>query len=153
MSTQFKKKNSIFNYNSLYLLIHFIIFFCGIESQPRSKIKSEIKITFENNGNYKYISDYYFENYKNKISSITTYGKTYCHKRSSNICEVKEYGKTITLNFEQNINVCEYMFKGLTNIIEIDLSGFDSSNCVSMAYMFQNCNKLENIIKYNIWKY
>ena len=142
MSTQFKKKNSIFNYNFLYLLIHIIILFCGIESQ----YKNRIIITFENNGNYKYISDYYFENYKNKISSITTYGKTYCHKRSSNICEVKEYQKTIILNFDRNIKVCEYMFKGLTNIIEIDLSGFDSSNCVSMAYMFQNCNKLENII-------
>ena len=76
MSTQFKKKNSIFNYNFLYLLIHFIILFCGIESQSRSKIKSEIKITFENNGNYKYISDYSFKYYKIKPSSITTTGNT-----------------------------------------------------------------------------
>ena len=38
-----------------------------------------------------------------------------------------------------------YMFSGCSNLSEIDLSGFDTSNVISMTYMFANCNNLSNL--------
>ena len=56
----------------------------------------------------------------------------------------------VTINFENQIESCEKMFDGLTNIIEIDLTNFDTSIVTSMASMFNGCSNLEKITLSNI---
>ena len=73
-------------------------------------------------------------------------------------CYLPEDVNNITLQFSEQIKSCENMFLNLNNIIEVDLSDFDSSQVTNMAMMFKNCpnlisvdlsntsrNKLENI--------
>jgi len=51
----------------------------------------------------------------------------------------------ITIKFNNKITSCEYMFEGMTNIIEIDLSNFDASNIINMNRMFKDCINLKKI--------
>ena len=51
----------------------------------------------------------------------------------------------ISLRFENKISTCELMFRDLDNIIEVDLSDFDTSEVTSMRQMFSYCTKLEKI--------
>ena len=51
----------------------------------------------------------------------------------------------VTLIWNQKINTCDNFFKSSTNIIEIDLSNFDSSIVTSMKSMFENCQQLKYI--------
>jgi len=60
-------------------------------------------------------------------------------------CQLASGRNNITLVFEDEVTSCERMFYVLTNIKEIDLSGFDSSKVTNMKSMFQNCTDLEKI--------
>ncbi len=51
----------------------------------------------------------------------------------------------VTLIWMKKINTCEYLFNSSNNIIEIDLSNFDTSLVTSMKGMFENCEKLQYI--------
>ena len=51
----------------------------------------------------------------------------------------------ITLKFEGDVTSCKYMFQGCSNIIEIDLTYFESSNVQDIDYMFDGCTSLNNI--------
>ena len=51
----------------------------------------------------------------------------------------------ISLKWYTKITSCYSMFIYRSNIIEIDLSKFDSSSVVSMNYMFMNCSSLKSI--------
>ena len=63
---------------------------------------------------------------------------------------IKSYTFTEDLNyviikFNNPIESCEKMFNGLDNIIEIDLSNFDTSKVKSMSRMFNDCLNIEKI--------
>ena len=60
-------------------------------------------------------------------------------------CILNEDKNSIALKFDYQINSCESMFQSLYNIIEIDLSNFNSSKVTSMSYMFEGCSNLEKI--------
>jgi len=47
-------------------------------------------------------------------------------------CQLASGRNNITLVFEDEVTSCERMFYVLTNIKEIDLSGFDSSKVTNM---------------------
>lgn len=51
----------------------------------------------------------------------------------------------ITLKFKNDITDCSCMFLSCENIINIDLSSFNSKNVINMANMFENCYNLNNI--------
>ena len=51
----------------------------------------------------------------------------------------------IKLVWNQPISDCSNMFKDCKNILEIDLSNFDSSSVIDMKYMFDNCQSLTSI--------
>ena len=51
----------------------------------------------------------------------------------------------VTIKFDDDITSCKNMFSGLNNIIEIDLSNFDTSKVTDMDSMFYMCTNLENI--------
>jgi len=59
-------------------------------------------------------------------------------------CKYKFENKivTIKMKFEKKINNFYRMFANITNIIEVDLSQFDTSLVNNMAYMFENCTSL-----------
>ena len=48
----------------------------------------------------------------------------------------------ITMRWESQITTCKYMFYGLSNITNIDLSNFDISEVTEMKYMFYGCKSL-----------
>ena len=54
----------------------------------------------------------------------------------------------ITMKWNNALTNCSYMFYGLSNIKEIDLSYFDFSQVTDMTFMFQKCYNLE-YIKFN----
>ena len=49
------------------------------------------------------------------------------------------------LNVCQSVTYCNNMFYQCPNLTEIDLSSFDTSECVSFGNMFQSCPKLTNV--------
>ena len=52
---------------------------------------------------------------------------------------------TIIIKWNFTLTNCSYMFSGKKNIIEIDLSQFDTSLVKSMDHMFMNCSSLTSI--------
>ena len=64
-----------------------------------------------------------------------------------NKIELNNSENIIKLSWSGQILSCENMFANLTNILEIDLSNFDSSSVTSMKSMFSNCSSL---IKLNL---
>ena len=60
-------------------------------------------------------------------------------------CNLEFDINSIILSFNDNINSCENMFLGLSNIIEIDLSNFDFSYVTTMKSMFKDCKHLKKI--------
>ena len=56
----------------------------------------------------------------------------------------------ITLIWTNSIENCLNMFKGLRNIISIDMSKFDFSKVYNMAYMFYDCSSLKYLNLNNI---
>ena len=51
----------------------------------------------------------------------------------------------ISLKWDKNIENCDSMFMYRNNIIEIDLSKFDTSSVTTMKYLFLGCSLLESI--------
>ena len=68
-----------------------------------------------------------------------------CHSNecNSHLCN-------LTITFDNFVESCINMFNGLDNIIEIDLSNFDTSKVTNMAEMFSGCSNLGKIIFGNI---
>jgi len=72
--------------------------------------------------------------------------KKYNYKKSFKPEKEGLYEIKIKLYFK--IKDCSYMFCGCSNIINIDLSSFDTKKVSNMSFMFYNCSKL-NLIKIN----
>ena len=51
----------------------------------------------------------------------------------------------IKIKFKNKINDCKKMFKNCKNIVNIDLSSFDTKNVIDMSEMFSGCSGLVNI--------
>ena len=62
----------------------------------------------------------------------------------SRTCKYKFPNKLVTINIIWNRNIinCYKMFANISNIIEIDLSQFNTSLVKYMNYMFSNCKSL-----------
>ena len=79
---------------------------------------------------------------------------------NGNITEIKDFGKIdigdskeineAILIWNNKLDSCDSLFKSSINIIEIDLSNFDTSIVTSMARMFDDCKNLKNINLSNI---
>ena len=61
----------------------------------------------------------------------------------------KDYNN-VTIIYEDKLNSCENMFNGITNITEIDLTEFDTSEVTNMDFMFNQSINLEKITFGNI---
>ena len=66
------------------------------------------------------------------------------------IYAIKKGTYDIKLIFKMNIKNCFEMFRMCNNVIEIDLSCFDTSDVTNMGYMFSFCGNLKKINLVNI---
>ena len=57
----------------------------------------------------------------------------------------KEGIYNIKLQFNINIQDCSFMFYNCENIIDINLSSFDTRDVTDMSYMFYGCKKITNL--------
>ena len=57
----------------------------------------------------------------------------------------KEGIYTIRIEFNIQMTNCSYMFYECDNIIEADLSNFDSQNVTDLSFMFTECEKIKSI--------
>ena len=53
---------------------------------------------------------------------------------------------SINIKFKTFLKDCSHMFHGCEEIIEIDLTSFDSNQTTNMGFMFAGCSNLKNII-------
>jgi len=100
---------------------------------------SEIHLIIQGNGTQNILNS----NYEFDPSEVLVNGvkDDTCKK----ICNLTEDINNITLKFENPIKSCENMFRNLKNIIEIDLSNFDSSEVTSLFSMFRDCSSINLI--------
>ena len=105
---------------------------------------SKIKLVIEGGGEQKMINDAFYIN-PSKVFINGIY-KESCIRT----CDLSFGINNVTLEFDDIINKCDFMFSGLSNITEIDLSDFDTSKVVYMSNMFSYCTKLKKINLWNI---
>jgi len=131
-----KRKDETIYSQMIFILIH-LIFIANVQSKEKSEInliiisQEKIELNFLSNLFYKEPSDVII----NEVS------KPLC-KRS---CELMDGLNNITIKFNNFIESFENMFEGITSIIEIDLSNFDSSRVTNMYRMFSDCINLQKI--------
>ena len=117
----------------------------------KNKKKNENKITLKLNVEKKdlsnkiyFLNDSYQKKFIDKskielfINNIKSDYKKYIKPKEKGVYE-------ITLKFKDEIKDCSNMFLGCENIIDIDLSSFNTTNVKNMSRMFENCYNLTNI--------
>ena len=69
-------------------------------------------------------------------------------KIGEKICSVylsNKNNNTIKIKWKNNLKSCRFMFLSMSNIVEIDLSNFDTSSVTDMSYMFYYCFSLSSL--------
>ena len=64
--------------------------------------------------------------------------KKYKYKTNHKFRKKGEY--IIKLKIKALLKDCNFMFSGCKNIIDLDLSSFDTKNVINMEYMFLGCS-------------
>ena len=143
----YKSKNNFILNSSKYSIFFTIIFFLSFISVYNINIKiffSEIKLVIRgNNTQYILSKEFDFEPDQVLVNGIL---KSSCNKT----CYLDKDLNNITIIFNNNLESCSNMFKNLNNIIEVDLSNFDTSQVTLMDSMFDNCSNLKKITFDNI---
>ena len=133
-----KKINIQFNSNKFSLKMFFIALLI-IEKVINLDFNNSITIIINETGIQNILSyEYYIYNirpYKIYINDKYQNHSYYQYNLTNNISK-------ITMIFNQKLTNCYKMFYGLSNIISIDLSNFDSSNVINMGYMFFDLRKI-----------
>ena len=115
------------------------------------------KVNFENSPDYiLYIKNEHEKILKNVIKELNSYNtQLYINDlkvRFSNYFIPKNEGiYLIKLVFNKKMINCCFMFSCCKNIIEIDLSNFDTSKVVNMSGMFYECESLEHLSGISKW--
>ena len=84
-------------------------------------------------------------NYGFKYNPSEVYINGIRNESCNKVCYLPLDENNVTLIFEDQIKTLQYLFHGLKNIKEIDLSNFDTSKVTSMFMMCCNCSNLEKI--------
>ena len=136
MIFQTNPKSLLMNYK---IIIFLLLFNLNFEKNARLLQNNEYKIhlVIQGNGEQNLLSDSFSE-IPQKV--LVNGDDSNCSKS----CNLTEEKNSITLIFNSELSICENMFKGLQNILEVDLSNVDIS-CNNMNYMFTNCTNLEKI--------
>ena len=105
---------------------------------------NEIFIKINGSGTQKILnSDYIY-----KPSQVYVQGNStsYLVDDYNRIAGLQNNENTIIMKWDDKLQNCSYMFSGLNNIIEVDLSKFDISEVRITKFMFSDCINLKNII-------
>ena len=125
----------------LLVILKFILSNSIIESLEINLINgiSEIKLVIHGIGRQSLLSN----NFNIEPFEVLVNGKKEdsCKKE----CNLEEDINNITLKFDKQIESCYYMFREINNMIEIDLSNFDTSKVTSFDHMFSKCSSLEKL--------
>ena len=130
-----------------YSLIYFISFSIllkiviihSINLRSLNSCDSLIHLIVEGNGTQSLLSnDFNIEPDEILINGVKDIS---CKK----VCNMAEVINNVTLIFINQIDSLENMFKGLNNIIEADLSNFDTSYVTTMSSMFKDCFNLLSV--------
>ena len=141
-----KKLNlSTFKYSITFTFI--IIFFVSLISIYNKDIKiyfSEINLIIRGKNEQNILSEEFsFDPDQVFVNGILNNS---CIKT----CFLNNELNDITIIFNNNLESCSNMFKNLDNILEVDLSNFDTSKVTLMDSMFYNCTNLKKITFNNI---
>ena len=100
---------------------------------------SEIYLVIKGNGTQKLLNN----SFKFEPSEVLVNGNKDDSCRKT--CDLTGDKNNITLIHEDQITYCTNMFRELTNVIEVDLSNFDTSKVTHMHAMFHMCSNIEKI--------
>ena len=154
LKNSFRIYKVIFGFQNKFitLIINFLIMFnliASINSKSNRFYKSrklyllnEIKIKIKGNGTQEIFNS---EDYSNNPPSIVLLNGNNVSLDGNQLTNLIEEENNITLIWENKLTNCDYMFRFLDNILEVDLSNFDASEVTSMNYMFSYCDNLISI--------
>ena len=154
--------NSLFIYQ---ILIYFIILYFIINISKEEEYfhpTSKITLTIKGTGKQRILSDKsFFYYYTNRIfikpcsfnyipDDILVNGVSQKNKDKF-VYNLKDQINTITIIWNNQITNCCSMFRGLSNILKIDLSNFNTSLVTDMSSMFEGCSSLTslNLLNFN----
>jgi len=105
---------------------------------------NEIFIKINGSGTQKILnSDYIYKPNRVYVQGNST---SYLVDNYNRIAGLQNNENTIIMKWDDKLQNCSYMFRGLNNIIEVDLSKFDISEVRITKFMFSDCINLKNII-------
>ena len=113
-----------------------------------NEIRIEVKINKEDiNKNIYFLDNTVFSSYLNELNQLNTelYINDNKFEYQKYFIPEKEGVFNIKLKINTFIKDCSHMFYGCKNIINIDLSSFNSKNVTNMSFMFYDCINLEKI--------
>ena len=130
-----------FLYSRLKILFILSTFFISMQDLRHIQVyQSEINLVIKGKGNSYFLNNTFYST----PSEVIINGKT-IDPPANNKYNFEEDINSVTIKFNNVIKSCEYMFNGLANVIEIDLSNFDASKVTNMYSMFLECSNLERI--------
>ena len=138
------KRKSILNLLILNRYINLFAYTIIFSFILTTRAVSEIKLIIEGGGNQALLNATFNKDPSEVI--VNEESRSNC-KKSCNLPNIINY---ITLKFDDYITSCDNMFYGVNNIIEIDLSNFNTRRVTSMCSMFRECVKLTSITFGNI---
>jgi len=140
--------NSLILYS--FIFINYSSVLCIFNKSSLLFKSSEITLKTKGTGNIKIISDSFFPNYIPTNILINDVPKT----QITNAYNLGYYNNndinTIRIIWDSNPTSTISMFSGCNNIIEMDLSKFDTSQVDIMTDMFLGCSSLTSINLSNI---
>ena len=115
-----------------------MILFIGLFLQSGEQF--EIKLVIQGNHGQNFLYELYggFNPSEVTVNEGTTY-------YNSRWCDCNQDINNVVIKFGSLLNSCENMFRLVSNIIEIDLSNFDTSKITSMSFMFSQCTNLKKV--------
>ena len=142
-----KFKNKFLYYHINLLITIFTIFLCKIYSSEKILLNlikldfnSEITITIKGNNEQNILNEVFKNNLPNE-----TYVNGVQIENSITIKGLIDNENTIKMIWYYQLKTCREMFRGLSNIISIDFSKFDTSLVTDMSSMFYNCISLTSL--------
>ena len=146
-------KNNLKN-NVLYKIIMNLILIFPLISKNQREIFRSNKINLSNEIIIKILGigpqNILNPEYPKKPDQILINGNPANIDIENKISNLQNRENTILMKWNKKLIDCKSMFKNLTNIIEIDLTNFDSSEVSTMERMFYLCVNLKKIIIKNI---
>ena len=140
-------KRSIINkIINIYLIILMIFFNLIIPSNNKIEYKlSSITLKIKGTGYIIILYSPIFESLRPNQLLINGVQKTPEYRYN-----FEEIDNTVILIWNNPIDSCDHMFYGSSNIIEIDLSNFDSSKVTTMSCMFIYSSELTKLVLSNL---